>query len=357
MLPQPHISAASAALDKAVYSSRQPSEGSYSPICAIPKTTPERLSHAAEDAITSAPRAKPNTTVLYLAYGSNMCAKTFLGARGIRPLSQVNVSAPTIRLTFDLPGIPYREPCFANVGFRNVPEKRRDQAGKFVHHDMEWDGGLIGVVYEVTQQDYRTIMRTEGAGSGYKEIVVPCYPIGPKETCPAEGPKPFHAKTLYFPYEGDDGLEEQKWWQRLLGGRQRPHQDYAQPSLRYLNLLRTGGAEHDLPASFRSYLDSLHPYTATRCSQTIGNYVFILFWSPLFIFFVAATTGLADETGKLPGWLARFVGMMFGVMWLSYDAIFKPVFGDGERTEEDHLSNASLPKVVAESNRNLSSST
>ena len=41
-------------------------------------------------------------TVLYLAYGSNLCNETFRGVRGIRPLSQVNVMVPSLRLTFDL---------------------------------------------------------------------------------------------------------------------------------------------------------------------------------------------------------------------------------------------------------------
>ncbi|KAG5926644.1 hypothetical protein E4U42_003081 [Claviceps africana] len=309
-----------------------PPNRSCSTESAVPKTRPERLLQAAADA----------TTVLYLAYGSNMCAKTFLDTRGICPLSQVNVSAPSIRLTFDLPGIPYREPCFANVVFRNVPEKKREEGGKFVHQDMEWDGGLIGVVYEVTQGDYRKILRTEGGGSGYKEIVVPCYPIGPKETCPAEGPKLFHARTLHHTSSGDDESKAKNWLKQLPDGRQRPDPSYAQASLRYLKLLRAGGEEHDLPASYRRYLDSLHAYAATRWSQMAGRYVFIFCWAPLFVSSFIAIGTLADETGKLPSWLARGVAVLFGLMWLSYDVVFKPAFGDGERTEGHRLSDALL---------------
>lgn len=323
-------SAASAALDKAEISTRQPARGSYPPVSSIPPTSSERLSKAAEDACPSSDSSAKDT-VLYLAYGSNMCAKTFLGVRGIRPLSQVNVAAPSLRLTFDLPGVPYREPCFANVGFRNVPEKKKGRHAELVHQDMEWDGGLIGVVYEVTQEDYRTIMRTEGAGSSYKEIVVPCYPIAPKETFP-KGPSPFLARTLYAAYTYND--DKKSWWQRLLDGRQRPDPNYAQASLRYLNLLRDGGREHNLPTSYQKYLVSLHPYIATRWTQKVGQYVFLATWAPLLIFFLTMTGFLADETGKLPPWLAKGVAMMFNVMWMSYDAVFKPIFGDGERTEE-----------------------
>ncbi|KAK2612743.1 hypothetical protein QQS21_001194 [Conoideocrella luteorostrata] len=329
-------SAASAALDKTEVSIRQPLKGSYPPVSSIPTTSTDRLERAAENVTVKCQPSSANT-VLYLAYGSNMSAKTFLGVRGIRPLSQINVYSPSIRLTFDLPGIPYREPCFANVGFRNVPEKKRNHFGESVHDDMEWDGGLIGVVYEVTQEDYRTIMRTEGAGSSYKEIVVPCYPIGPKETCPQGGPRSFLAKTLYAAYSSDEDAKSEKksWWQCLAGGRSRPDPNYAQASLRYLNLLRAGAMEHGLPANYRHYLDSLPPYTITRWNQTVGQYIFILLWAPLLIFCVSMTRFLADETGRLPPWLARVVAMIFNIMWMSYDAIFKPVFGDGERTEGD----------------------
>ncbi|GAO13198.1 uncharacterized protein UV8b_03609 [Ustilaginoidea virens] len=330
-------STATAALAKADVSSRQPLKGTYPSACSVPVTSSERLALASPDNIT-APRLSEADTVLYLAYGSNMCAKTFLGVRGIRPLSQVNVLAPSIRLIFDLPGLPYREPCFANVAYR-VPESEHEH-GKSVHQDMEWNGGLIGVVYEITQEDYRTIMRTEGAGSSYKEIVVSCYPIAPREACPKEGQISFLAKTLYGAYSIEETKRPSKknWWQRLLHGRQRPDPNYAQPSLRYLNLLRIGAEEHNLPASYRDYLDSLHPYVVTRWTQTIGQYVFIVAWAPFFVFFflVMPRSRLLDEdTGKLPSWLARGVAIMFKAMWMSYDMVFKPVFGDGERTEGD----------------------
>jgi hypothetical protein len=39
--------------------------------------------------------------MLYLAYGSNLSNETFRGNRGIKPLSQVNVQVPSLRLTLD----------------------------------------------------------------------------------------------------------------------------------------------------------------------------------------------------------------------------------------------------------------
>lgn len=117
----------------------------------------------------------------------------------------------------------------------------------------------MGIVYEVTLKDWRTIMRTEGAGSSYKEIVVPCIPITPSPGVP----RPILARTLYASHADDDG-QTCAWWRRLTVGRRRPKAGYAQPSARYLKLLRDGAREHGLPESYQRYLASLHPYTMTH---------------------------------------------------------------------------------------------
>jgi len=201
----------------------------YPAVSSIPRTSAERLALAAEDVVDDPDHSKPNT-YLYLAYGSNLCAQTFLGMRGIRPLSQVNVSVPTLELKFDLPGIPYREPCFANVGYRKLPDKPKlppkipFDPPRPPHSESQWDEGLLGVVYEVTEEDYKTIIRTEGGGTGYKQIMVPCLPLPPKMSIPEkpfpEIPKPFLAKTLFAPQIPDSDLPDdprkKKWWYRFL---------------------------------------------------------------------------------------------------------------------------------------------
>ncbi|KAI7198557.1 hypothetical protein KC316_g11445 [Hortaea werneckii] len=89
-----------------------------------PRPSDERLAESLNDVaydtreyLESATSKKES--VLYLAYGSNLSNETFRGNRGIKPLSQINVQVPSLRLTFDLPGIPYAEPCFANSGSRD----------------------------------------------------------------------------------------------------------------------------------------------------------------------------------------------------------------------------------------------
>ncbi|KAL7942538.1 hypothetical protein V8C42DRAFT_331289 [Trichoderma barbatum] len=341
------VSPAVAALEKAEKAEQHPAKDSYPPVSSIPSTSPERLAQAAEDAPKDV--AQIAKTVLYLAYGSNMSAETFLGKRNIRPLSQMNVSVPILRLTFDLPGLPYREPCFANVGYRKLPEKPKlpDPLHPPIvpplnppKLEQEWDGGLMGVVYEVTQEDFRNIMRTEGGGSGYQEIMVPCLPmpadfgVPEKPTFPPL-PKPFLARTLYAPYIPlNPGSDKKSWWTRFVVGPHRPNPDYAQPSARYLKLLQDGAREHNLPEVYQDYLGSMQPYTATTLWQKVGQNLFLLFWAPMLLYFFTITSVLADERGRVPRWSANTISGLFGIMWYSYDKLFVFIFGDGERTQE-----------------------
>lgn len=402
----------------------------YPPVSSIPRTSPDRLQRAtpkespADHIPSSSPAANDYLydhtasvpTVLYLAYGSNLCAQTFLGQRGIRPVSAINVSAPSLRLTFDLPGIPYKEPCFANTALRKVPKhppipdppgkvpdlphpppytfppksektegrSHKDQSttpiSRGVHQDVrknaygdpEWDKGLIGVVYEVTPEDYATIIKTEGGGSAYQDILVPCIAIPNKVGIPEdppipELPKPFFAHTLFAPRipkkpddgdddddknstrardgddggDGDDGDDKspldrlKEWWQDMLLRPIRPDPEYAQPSARYLKLITDGAAEHGLPDEYQEWLAKLQPYTITSRRQTIGQYIFLGLAMPVMGLFLGLSKWLADDRGKIPLWVGLFMETLFHLVWLGYDRVFKPVFGDGERTEDE----------------------
>lgn len=48
----------------------------------------------------------------------------------------------------------------------------------------------------------------------------------------------------------------------------------AQPSLRYLKLIREGAADHGLEPSYRAFLDTLQPYTAQTAGQRAGAFLF-----------------------------------------------------------------------------------
>ena len=179
------------------------------------------------------------TTVLYLAYGSNLAASTFLDDRGIRPLAAINVLVPKLDLCFDLPGIPYKEPAFANTRYRKAAPHLNASSddSSLLGHPVEkeglsrkplWKKGLVGVVYEVTPSDYAHIIATEGGGSSYQDILIPCHPLptGMKVVPenPESLPKAFLAHTLFAPRLEDGGD----------GAIKRPDPNYGQPSARYL---------------------------------------------------------------------------------------------------------------------------
>ncbi|KAI0008552.1 hypothetical protein F4779DRAFT_438281 [Xylariaceae sp. FL0662B] len=340
---------------------------SYPPVASIPRTSPERLAQASADNTPESPAA---STVLYLAYGSNLSAETFLGWRGIRPLSQINVSAPAFDLAFDLPGLPYMEPCFANTTPRKLPipipkppkipgdgtpglpqpppspplssgSSSGNSEASPPSSTPKWTKGLYGVVYEVTPDDYATIIKTERGLSQYQDVLTPCVALPPPPslhvpekppTPPELPPRPFLAHTLYAPrpppppHEGDG--DRRWWWQRLLYPVRRPDPTYAQPSPRYLRQIRDGAREHGLPAEYRAYLAGLRGYEATTRRQAAGRLLVGVVFLPL----VAVLVLLDRLLGEGPRWLAVARLVFANLLWIVYDAVLRPIFGDGERT-------------------------
>lgn len=65
-------------------------------------------------------------------------------------------------------------------------------------------------------------------------------------------------------------------------------------------------------------------------------WLFIMLWAPFILLLVLLGKVFADKKdGKVPKWLGAFSGVLFNLVWMSYDAFFKDKFGDGERTMED----------------------
>ena len=278
-------------------------------------------------------------TVFYLAYGSNLCAETFQGKRSIRPISQVNVLVPELVLTFDLAALPYLEPCFANTRYRSQKSFKEDNEKASLlppgltgrdYHKTRWRKGLVGVVYEVTREDFARIISSEGGGAGYHDILVDCYelPVGEDIVPTYPNSQPFKAHTLLWPCvsPGSDAPRNVR--------RSRPDPNYAQASRRYLKLLADGADEHHLPMEYRDYLRQLRPYMATTKGQKIGGVIFMMTWVPVTVCLFTLVKLLADKRGRSPTWLNFLLNVVFKASWASYDLVFKRVFGDGERTIE-----------------------
>lgn len=305
-----------------------------SKLLTIPKRTPTKLPCTSPTRLSS----NDEKTILYLAYGSNLSAETFKGARGIKPLSAVNVHVPSLKLTFDLPGIPYVEPCFANTQYRNSPSTPPTSSTNSPdYHKDRWTKGLIGVVYEVTPEDYRTIIATEGGGASYHDVVVPCFVLPEGSKIVEEEPKGvmFKAHTLLSPRDVDPELyrnTNNRGTVEAKRGATRPDPSYAQPSARYLKLITDGAEEHSLPAEYMAYLDNIRPYTITTRKQKMGQKLFLAVWMPVLMVVLGFSKLLADEDGRVPAWWVVVMTAMFKGVWTSYDLVFKKMFGDGERT-------------------------
>lgn len=260
---------------------------------------------------------KEGDTIFYLAYGSNMCAATFLGRRGIRPISATNVVVPDLRLTFGLPGVAYIEPCFANVRLSS-PSPASGAGDNEANDDSNdnddgwWPGGLMGVVYEVTREDYAKIIATEGGGAGYQVVHVRALRLPLDDATDDASREAIPACTLCAPAKLDRGRG-------------------AQPSERYLRLLRTGAREHGLPAAYQDWLARLQPYRATTARQKAGVVIWATAWLPVMVLVTTLTAALADAQGRSPDWVRGFQGCAMRVHWLVYDSGFSRVFGDGER--------------------------
>lgn len=303
-------------------------------------STPPETSLERRELSLSTTSDKKAETFLYLAYGSNLCNETFRGKRGIKPISQINVQIPELRLTFDLPGIAYSEPCFANTARRdpetdvprnNATSGEKDSSGATDYHKNRWHKGLIGVVYEVTAADYAHIIATEGGGASYQDILVDCYPFehsDPTKPVPVHPvTKPFKAHTLFAPAV-PPGAQPPKEGGRL----QRPDTSYAQASARYLKLITDGAAECRLPYEYQDYLNDIRPYTITSNKQQLGQFVFLTLWLPFIVLIFSLNAKFCDEGGRSPPWLRILSESIFRACWRTYDGFYKPLFGDGERT-------------------------
>ncbi|KAK8055308.1 hypothetical protein PG993_000535 [Apiospora rasikravindrae] len=337
-------------------STRKDATPAYPPISSIPRTSPERLAQASPDNDDHDPSSPKNArTYLYLAYGSNLSAETFLGVRGIRPLSKVNVSAPAFDLTFDLPGIPYREPCFANV----APRKHLPDPPKPPQRPPQFPPPLATSKRsrDCSRRSRRARRPGQRASSAlcYLDVQTPVVALPAPITVPEkppipELPRPFLAHTLYQPRlpdappdnddgngDGDDEPDKpkKKWWYKFMTPVRRPEPDYAQASARYLKLITDGAAEHALPDDYQAYLHRLQAYTITRRRQEIGKWLFSLLWLPLFLAVMTFSRMVSDKDGNMPRWLAIVMAVLLNLMWMSYDAVFVKWFGDGERTVED----------------------
>lgn len=159
----------------------------------------------------------------YFAYGSNINPKVLESERCVKPVTRVVAHLKNHALIFNVPGIQYFEPAFANI--------------------MPCDGSDVwGVCYQLSSVDFDKIRATEG--SIYKTIDIDVYPIGSNETISA----------ITLASDAKQCSTRHQLW----------------PSSRYLQILISGAEYHRLPANYIAKLSENHSHHLPIFSGTFN---------------------------------------------------------------------------------------
>ncbi len=84
----------------------------------------------------------------YFAFGSNMASTTMTALRNVSPIASTAAVVPNHRLAFNVPGAPLIEPSWASI-------------------ETSEDDVCHGVLYKLTEEDFRIVCETEGVPFGY----------------------------------------------------------------------------------------------------------------------------------------------------------------------------------------------
>ncbi|KAH7048236.1 hypothetical protein B0J12DRAFT_719394 [Macrophomina phaseolina] len=247
-------------------------------------------------------------TVWYFAYGSNMSSSTFRGSRGIEPLAEVAAKIPGWTLTFEIYGMPYKEPGYASI----VP------VSSAVGCSEKAPPEVYGVAYLVTREQYISILASEAGDIVYNTAELPAQPLNPDDDVvallgdAARGAPALRVATLVSGFACSPS--------RL-------------PSSRYKGIMVQGGAEASLPDAYQAYLDHLPSYQPPETTRTkIGAAIFLAVWMPLFALAraLAEATANADGRGNVPHAVKTIVRCVFFLMWIHHDYLHAPIWGRGD---------------------------
>ncbi|KAL3422112.1 gliotoxin biosynthesis protein [Phlyctema vagabunda] len=253
--------------------------------------------------ITSQIDAEPGDSVVwYFAYGSNMLASVMSG-RGLNITAAYSAAVPSHMLNFDIFGIPYSEPAMASISARpQYHEKCGQQEPEQV---AEIDVPAVhGVLYRLSRSDWFKLVRSEGAGTAYREIEVEVQLLQPVS------------------------LSVSVKWVRTLVARY-PFRPNAAPSKRYLDIMVKGAEERDLPSQYLKFLKSIPALDSMESRARPGAQGFIAFWLFLAKYLMRWVKLQADEHGQAPEWMGGLVWLLFNLLWWYHDYIHSKIWSSG----------------------------
>ena len=291
--------------------------------------------------------------VWYLAYGSNLHPTTLEDKRNVYPKESLPCIAPTYKLVFTCPGLPYLEPCFASIA-PIVEEKEEDDDEQneitkanntsydtFNDNKKEWEEDtskdkqqekkntnvhgqssssktvpqkLHGVAHRITTQEFVQIQKTEGGGGyenlGYNVISIHVTTYSGKE---------IECLTLLW----DADVKTKCASKNSL--------DHIRPSKRYWNLLVEGSEHHGLDAKYQSWLKETIPYyngpqtLGTRIGRGITLIFGAMISSPLLF-----SSFFFKVVGRYPPrWVFAATLSVVESLYLLHDLVLRRIFGSG----------------------------
>ncbi|KAL6834283.1 hypothetical protein J3E69DRAFT_326495 [Trichoderma sp. SZMC 28015] len=252
--------------------------------------------------------AKPQDHVWYFAYGSNLSSETFRAHRGIQPLEAIPVRLPGWSLTFDIYGVPYQEPAFSSISVAALSTIKNGNGAAL--------RDVYGTAYLVDREAYYSIIASEGGGTAYKEIAVQAERISAGAEKESHIPQSLVVMTLIRGYAATIPRC---------------------PSQRYKDIMVQGAEEAQLPASYRSFLDTIPTYRPPKsASRLVGAKIFLAIWVPVMMVaeWITNMTANADGRGNCPRWVHAFVRLVLVAMWLHHDLVHARIFGRGDGLEE-----------------------
>ena len=213
----------------------------------------------------------------------------------MHPVKSVPVRIPGYKLVFDLPGLPYLEPAFSSIAEATSSSQ--------LPLPISSSPDVLSMAYLLHRSEYAALIESEGGTVSYRQIQVTAVP---------------HSKDA----EATQG-EIKGWTLQTRRPRLHPH---PMPSLRYINLIRTGAKQNDFPDYYQAYLDGVQPYIIhkSQVKLLLGRVLFVIIWAPAIGF---ALSIRLLKLGKLGDRIAAFV---FTAMWTSHDVVFSRIFGRGD---------------------------
>ncbi|KAF3483153.1 uncharacterized protein GIQ15_02477 [Arthroderma uncinatum] len=250
------------------------------------------------------PKSEPvgDRLVWYLAYGSNLSAKTFREDRGMTPRAAVAVKVRGWRLAMSSAGFPYREPCYASIVEYRPEKEKEDQ-----------DDELCGTAYLITWAQWIEIIGSEGGGIAYDEALV--------------GAQPIHAP------------DRQRWGTEirvftLVSTMERWPE--ARPSERYLGLIVDGAQAAQFPPTYIAHIRQKYPCYQPPSSAwaRMGASIFLAFWTPIMALLSTLTHSTTrvgpGNDGHVPPSVRALVRFAMFSMWWIHDVIWAGLWGRGD---------------------------